>query len=159
MTLLRLSTQQSRTGPVLDGVLRLIANHLDLPIFESAPEVRVLCSAGITQPQCSYDPVRLPPEPPPIATLRPLPSLTTDLPPITRTTFPTCRAYYPGGPRRVHMSVASPSAWAFPEQQSGRHPQVPFRGLLRLHARYGPLDRSAAQWRPLSRGFDPAGCP
>jgi len=43
------------------------------------------------------------------------------------------------------MSVASPSAWAFPEQQSGRHPQVPFRGLLRLHARYGPLDRSAAQ--------------
>src|SRR5215470_7440907 len=80
MTLLRLSTQQSRTGPVIDGVLRLIANHLDLPIFESAPEVRVLCSAAITQPQRSYDPVRLPPEPPPIATLRPLPSLTTDLP-------------------------------------------------------------------------------
>src|SRR5262245_24570733 len=86
--LLRLSTQQSRTGPVIDGVLRLIANHLDLPIFESAPEVRVLCSAGITQHRCSYDPVRLPPEPSPIATLRPLPSLTTGLPPITRTTFP-----------------------------------------------------------------------
>jgi hypothetical protein len=66
-------------------------------------------------------------------------------PPITRTTFPTCRAYYPGGPRWVHMSVASPSAWAFPEQQSGRHPQVPFRGLLRLHARDGPLDGSTAQ--------------
>src|SRR5262245_48981932 len=80
MTLLRLATQQSRTGPVIDGVLRLIANHLDLPIFESAPEVRVLCSAGITQPQRSYDPVRLPPEPPPIAMLRPLPSLTTGLP-------------------------------------------------------------------------------
>jgi hypothetical protein len=77
---LRLSTQQSRTGPVIDGVLRLIANHLDLPIFESTPEVRVLCSAGITQHHCSYDPVRLPPEPPPIATLRPLPSLTTGLP-------------------------------------------------------------------------------
>src|SRR5215510_8945472 len=78
MTLFRLSTQQSQTGPVIDGVLRLIANHLDLPIFESAPEVRVLCSAGITQPQRSYDPVRLPPEPPPIATS--LPSLTTGLP-------------------------------------------------------------------------------
>src|SRR3954466_4220757 len=77
---LRLSTQQSRTGPVIDGVLRLVANHLDLPIFESTPEVRVLCSAGITQHHCSYDPVRLPPEPPPIATLRPLPSLTTGLP-------------------------------------------------------------------------------
>src|SRR5882672_10649956 len=84
---LRLSTQQSRTGPVIDGVLRLIANHLDLPIFESTPEVRVLCSAGITQHHCSYDPVRLPPEPPPIATLRPLPSLTTGLPRLPEPPF------------------------------------------------------------------------
>jgi hypothetical protein len=38
---LRLSTQQSRTGPVIDGVLRLVANHLDLPIFESTPEVKL----------------------------------------------------------------------------------------------------------------------
>jgi hypothetical protein len=35
--------------------------------------------------------------PPPEATLRPLPSHQTGLPPITRTTFPTCRAHYPGG--------------------------------------------------------------
>ena len=77
---LRLSTQQSRTGPVIDGVLRLIANHLDIPIFESTPEVRVLSSTGITRLRQSYDPVRLPPEPPPIATLRPLPSLATGLP-------------------------------------------------------------------------------
>ena len=80
-------------------------------------------------------------------------------PPITRTTFSTCRAYYPGGPRWVQMSVASPSARAFPEQQSGRRPRVPFRGLLRLHACYGPLNRSAAQWRPLSRGFNLGSCP
>jgi hypothetical protein len=33
------------------------------------------------------------------------------------------------------------------------------QGLLRLHACYGPPDRSAAQRRPLSRGFDPDGCP
>src|SRR5689334_12336452 len=72
-TLLRPSTQQPRTAPVIDGVLRLIANHHDLAIFESAPEVRALCSAGIARPQRSYDPVRLPPWPPPIATLRPLP--------------------------------------------------------------------------------------
>jgi hypothetical protein len=78
--LLRHSTQQSRTGPVINGVLRLIANHLDLPIFESTPEVRVLSSTGITRLRQSYDPVRLPLEPPPIATLRPLPSLTTGLP-------------------------------------------------------------------------------
>src|SRR4029077_10990494 len=74
VTLLRPLTQQSRTAPVIDGVLRLIANHHDLAIFESAPEVRALCSAGIARPQHSYDPVRLPPWPPPIATLRPLPS-------------------------------------------------------------------------------------
>ena len=50
-------------------------------------------------------------------------------------------------------------AWAFPEQQTGRRPRVPFRGLLRLHSRYGPLDCSAARWRPLSRGFGPVGYP
>ncbi len=66
-------------------------------------------------------------------------------PPITRTTFPTCRAHYPGGSERVHTSVASPSRAAFPNRQAGRHPQLHFRGLLRLHSRYGPLDRSAAQ--------------
>src|SRR5262245_65905924 len=49
ISLLRLSTQQSRTAPVFDGVLRLIANHHDLAIFESTPEVRALSSAGITR--------------------------------------------------------------------------------------------------------------
>ncbi len=34
---------------------------------------------------------------------------------------------------------------SFPSRQAGRHPQLHFRGLLRLHSRYGPLDRSAAQ--------------
>src|SRR5207245_10802027 len=76
---------------------RLIANHLHLAIFESTPEVRVLSSTGITRLQRSYDPVRLPPVPPPEATLRPLPSHPNGSPPITRTTFPTCRAHYPGG--------------------------------------------------------------
>jgi hypothetical protein len=34
---------------------------------------------------------------------------------------------------------------AFPVLQAGRHPHLYFRGLLRLHARYGPSDRSTAQ--------------
>ncbi len=66
-------------------------------------------------------------------------------PPITRTTFPACRAHYPGGSERVHTSVASPLHAAFPDRQAGRHPRFHFRGLLRLHSRYGPLDRSTAQ--------------
>ena len=43
------------------------------------------------------------------------------------------------------MSVASPSRAAFPGSQEGRHPRLHFRGLLRLHSNYGPLDRSTAQ--------------
>src|SRR5262249_1139247 len=40
-SLLRPSTHQPRTVPVFNGVARLIANHLDLAIFGSAPEVSV----------------------------------------------------------------------------------------------------------------------
>ena len=63
-------------------------------------------------------------------------------PPITRRTL--CRAQL-GGSERVPMSVASPFHAAFPVSQAGRHPRFHFRGLLRLHSRYGPLDRSTAQ--------------
>src|SRR3954449_5551360 len=65
--------------------------------------------------------------------------------PVTRATLPACRAHYPGGPRRVRPSVASPPRAAFPEIQAGRRPRLHFRGLLRLHSRYGPSDRSTAQ--------------
>ena len=65
--------------------------------------------------------------------------------PVTRVTLPACRAHYPGGPQRVHLSVASPPRAAFPEIQAGRRPRRHFRGLLRLHSRYGPSDRSTAQ--------------
>src|SRR3954452_20562780 len=34
---------------------------------------------------------------------------------------------------------------AFPVIQAGRHPHHHFRGLLRLHSRYGPLDCSTAR--------------
>src|SRR5215475_15572239 len=82
---------------ILSGVTGLIANHLPLALFESAPEVRALCSAGITRPQRSNDPVRLPPWPSPDATLRPLPSPATGLPLYPRTTLSTCCSHYPGG--------------------------------------------------------------
>src|SRR5262249_26414545 len=65
MTLLRPSTQRPRTVPVFNGVARLIAYHLDLAIFGSAPEVRALCSDCITRPQRSYVPVRVQTWPPP----------------------------------------------------------------------------------------------
>jgi hypothetical protein len=82
---------------ILVGVCRLIANHLHLTIFESTPEVRVLPSAGITRLHRSYDPVRLPPRPPPGSDVEAATLAHDGPPPITRITFPTCRAHYPGG--------------------------------------------------------------
>src|SRR6266567_2504274 len=143
ITLLRPSTQQPRTVPVFDGVVRLIANHLDLPIFGSTPKVRALCSAGITRHQRFYDPVRLPPWPSPVATLRPLPSHRSGLPrllePPFRRAVPTTPADRAGA--RVDCF---PAHAAFPKWQEGRHPHCHFRGLLRLHSCYVPSDCSAA---------------
>src|SRR4249919_3715128 len=89
------------------GVCRLIANHLHLAFVESIPEVRVLSSAGITRLQRSYSPVRLPPMPPPEATLRPLPSHQTGLP-----DYPNHLSDVPCPlPRRIErvlLSIASP---------------------------------------------------
>ena len=138
--------------------VQAFANHLHLAIFESTPEVRVLSSTGITRLQRSYDPVRLPPVPPPEATLRPLPSHQTGLP---RLPEPPFRRAVPTTPadRAGALVDCFPAHAAFPKWQEGRHPHCHFRGLLRLHSRYGPPDRSAAQRRPLSRGSDPCGYP
>ena len=130
--------------PVFDGVLRLIANHHDLSIFESAPEVRVLSSADITRLQRSYDPVRLPPEPSPVATLRPLPSPMTGLPRLPEPSFQRAVPTTPADRASARVDCF-PARTAFPKWPEGRHPHCHFRGLLRLHSRYGPSDRSAAQ--------------
>ena len=98
------------------------------------PKVRALCSAGITRPRRSYDPVRLPPWPLPSATLRTLPSPMNGSPPITRTTFPTCRAHYPGGSSGCACRLLPALVGAFPKWQEGRHPHCHFRGLHRLHS-------------------------
>ena len=66
-------------------------------------------------------------------------------PPLTRSPVSTCCTHYPGGPVQVHLSAASPNRAAFPVLRAGRRPRLPFRGLLRLHTRYGPSIRSPAQ--------------
>ena len=107
-------------GPGLSGVVRLIANHLPLTIFESAPEVRVLSSA--TRPQQSYDPIRLPPELPPESDVEAATLAQNGSPLITRITFPTCRAQYPGGIEAGASVDCFPAHAAFPEMKAGRHP-------------------------------------
>jgi len=63
-------------------------------------------------------------------------SASSGSPPITQTTFWTCRAHYPGGSEQVLVGFF-PARAAFPQSQRGRHPQLHFRGLLKLHSRYG----------------------
>ena len=96
--------------------------------------------------------------PPPEATLRPLPSHQTGLP---RLPEPPFRRAVPTTPadRAGALVDCFPTHAAFPKWQEGRHPHCHFRGLLRLHSRYGPPDRSAAHRRPLSRGSNPCGYP
>jgi hypothetical protein len=107
-------------------------------------EVRVLSSAGVTRPRRSYDPVRTPPGPSPTAMSKPRP--------------PTARVSpdYPFHPSRVprpiprriewlRVSIASPSVLPSPFRGRVGIRISSFRGLLRLHSRCSPLDRSTAQ--------------
>jgi len=71
-------------------------------------------------------------------------STTSGSPPITQITFRTCRAHYPGGSGQVLVGFF-PVRAAFPQSQRGRHPQLHFRGLLKLHSRYGLPVCSPAQ--------------
>ena len=127
-----------------DGAERLIANPPFLPSFESAPEVRALSSAGITRPHRSYDPVRLPPGPPPESDGGDATSNRTGLPRLP--TLPFQRAVPTTPADRTGACVDGlPVRATFPKCTVGRRPHWFFRGLLRLHSRYGPPDRSTAQ--------------
>ena len=93
---------------ILFGVARLIANHLHLANFKSMPEVRVLCSAGITQHQCSYDPVRPPSGPPPENDVEAATLAHDGSPPITRFTLSCVPCPLPRRIERVRVSIPSP---------------------------------------------------
>jgi hypothetical protein len=95
------------------------------------------------------------------------PQANPEPPSLTQITFSACRAQYPGGPDqvlvgwRVARSRAGffPVRAAFPVIGAGRRPHHYFRGLLKLHTRYGLLScsptirglyREAPPW-PVSR--------
>src|SRR5215213_5472870 len=70
----------------------------------------------------------------------------------TRSKGPFLRPHHPSNvpcpvPRRIETGACVdyfPAHVAFPVSQAGRHPHLHFRGLLKLHSRYGPLDCSTA---------------
>ena len=96
-------------------------------------------------PDRSYDPVRLPPTPPPSAASRWLPSCRTGLPRLPASPFQRAVPTAPADRDGCFCRLLPHPTRAFPVMQAGRHPRLHFRGLLRLHACYGPLDRSTAQ--------------
>ncbi len=112
---LRLAIELPLKAPDLLGCFQAHRQSPLLAFFESAPEVRVLCSAGITRPQRSYDPVRLPPGPPPIAALRPLPSSAPGIPrlpgPPSLRAVPTTPADRNGCSCRLLPHPARPSPY------------------------------------------------
>src|SRR5262249_34055812 len=79
-------------------------------------------------------------------------------PPITRTTFPTCRAYYPGGWSGCACRLL-PRSCSLPQMAGGSASALslsrPAQALLALRPA-GSLSRPR---RPLSRGSTPASSP
>src|ERR1700738_1574875 len=133
------------------GVCRLIANHLHLAFFESTPEVRVLPSTGITRLQRSYYPVRLPPMPPPEATLRPLPSHQTGLPRLPEPPFRRAEPTTPADRAGAHIDCF-PASRGLPQMAGGSASALslsrPAQALLALR----PTGSLSHPRRPLSRG-------
>jgi hypothetical protein len=150
---LRLAIQLPRKSSDPVGVVRLIANHLSSTSskahLKQGPFPPPALPGFLSTTTLSDSHRRAPP----------LPQLTRRwVSHVARITFPTCRAHYPGGSNGCSCRSPSPSVMPSPVS-AGRHPQLHFRGLLRLYSRYGPSDRSTAFTRPLSRGFDVASCP
>jgi hypothetical protein len=152
---LRYSSLQCR---LISMVLIGIRQSPILGFFESTPEVRVLCSTGITRHQHSYDPVRLPPGPPSENDVEAATLIPNGSPPITCITFPTCCAHYPGGSngctcRRLPHSRGLPqmTGWSASALSLSRPAQA-------SHA-LPPVELLSRPRRPLSRGFSPAGYP
>ena len=81
----------------------------------------------------------------PAATSRPLPSCQTDIPQLPGSPFEHAVPITPMDRNGCVCRLLPHPTRAFPESQAGRRPSLHFRGLLRLHSRYGLLDCSTAQ--------------
>ena len=135
---LRLRLEVTLSLEILN-LVRCFQDHVQSPYLvsvKSIPEVRSLSSAANTRHQRYYAPLRLPPEPTSNTLLlvaTPHPGRVSH---VTQNTFLTCCPHYPGGPEQVGR-LRPCSAAAFPEYRAGRRPRLSFRGLLRIHSRYG----------------------
>src|SRR5213076_808803 len=86
-------------------------------------------------------------------------TLATDgSPPITRTTFPTCRAYYPGGSSGCACRLL-PRSCSLPQMAGGSASALSLSRPAQASLTLRPAGSLSHPRRPLSRGSSPSGCP
>jgi hypothetical protein len=79
-------------------------------------------------------------------------------PPITRTTFPTCRAHYPGGPSGCACRLL-PRSRGLPQMAGGSASALSLSRPAQASLTLRPAGLLSRLKRPLSRGFSPSGYP
>ena len=143
---------------IVVGVCRLIANHLHLTVFRSMPKsqgplLRWRYPASTLVRPC--------PTPAMAAALRNVEDATLasdGSPPITRTTFPTCRAYYPGGSNGCACRLL-PRSCSLPQMAGGSASALSLSRPAQASLALRPAGLLSRPRRPLSRGSDPASYP
>jgi hypothetical protein len=127
-------------------------------IFASRHSSLALSSAGATRLHRSYDPVRLPLAAAVQAGVEAATLMPNGFPPITRITFPACRAHYPGGSNGCARRFL-PRPCCLPRFAGGSASASllsrPAQASLALRP-IGSLNRPR---RPSSRGSSPSGYP
>jgi len=79
-------------------------------------------------------------------------------PPITRTTFPTCRAHYPGGSSGCACRLL-PHSCSLPQMAGGSASALSLSRPAQASHMLRPTGSLSRPRRPLSRGSSPAGYP
>src|ERR1700691_490942 len=79
-------------------------------------------------------------------------------PPITRTTFPTCRAHYPGGSSGCACRLL-PRSYSLPQMAGGSASALSLSRPAQTSLTLRPTGLLNRLKRPLSRGSSPAGHP
>ena len=79
-------------------------------------------------------------------------------PPITRTTFPTCRAHYPGGSSGCACRLL-PRSYSLPQMAGGSASALSLSRPAQTSLTLRPIGLLSRPRRPLSRGSSPSGCP
>jgi hypothetical protein len=79
-------------------------------------------------------------------------------PPITRTTFPTCRAHYPGGSSGCVCRLLTRS-YSLPQMAGGSASALSLSRPAQASLTLRPAGSLSRPRRPLSRGSDPSGYP